>query len=226
MKQKISIIAVLSVVVLVLISGPGCGSQWILFYDKPIKGFVIDVETGKPIENVIVISMWPLTQYLSHGYGGYAKVITSKTDKEGKFKIPFWITFKPWKFNSSMDDYAPKLVFYKPGFNVFTTHRVLWEKDIQDMNMTEQEKKRLKEDSSINPAKLIWVSTDEQVMENHQEFRSQSNFPDKVYSKKQLEETLNAIQKNVEQLSSSNQLSKRLLMKDIQEDREYYITGR
>lgn len=226
MKKIILIVAGLTVAILVLISGPGCGSQWMLFYDKSITGQVVDAETGKPVENVIVISMWQLTQYLSHGHGGYAKVITSKTDKDGKFKIPFWITFKPWKWNSSMDEYAPKLVLYKPGFNLFTTHRVLWEKDMQDMNMTEQEKKKVRDESSIKPAKLIRIYTDEHVMENHKDFRSQANFPEKVYSNKQLEEIFNAIQKDAEQLSSSNQLSKRLLMKDIQEDREFYIGGR
>jgi len=41
---------------LMLLSGPGCGNQWLLFYNKPINGIVIEDVTGKPLEGVIVVA--------------------------------------------------------------------------------------------------------------------------------------------------------------------------
>lgn len=225
MKKIILMIIGLTVAILVFISGPGCGNQWILFYDKPITGRVVDAETGDPIENVVVISMWQLTQYLSHGHGGYAKITVTKTDKDGTFQIPFWITFKPWKWNSSVDEYAPKLVFYKPGFNLCITHRILWERDAQDMNMTAQEKKKLKEDSSINPAKLERVYADEAIWNAFEEFEA-ARAPYEYFSKKQLRELFNQIKKGAKQLPYTSNKAKEKIMKDVEEYAKYWLEGK
>lgn len=169
---KIALSLAFVLITLTLISGPGCGNQWMLFYDKPITGYVVDTENNQPIEGAIVVAMWQLTQYLSHGFGGYAKVIEVKTDKEGKFRIPFWFTFKPWKFNSPMDDLTPKIVIYRPGYKVYWSHKVMRLGFPGDISKTQEQKKWIKEEYSINPAKLKKVYTDEEKAKNIMEARS------------------------------------------------------
>jgi hypothetical protein len=92
--------------------------------------------------------------------------------------------------------------------------------------MTDAELKKSIEEHSINPAKLIKVSTNEQILENQKEFRSSANFPDKFYSTNQMQAIFNAIQRDAAQLSGENELSRRLLLKEIQEDRAFYIGGK
>ncbi len=223
MKKAIFIGIATAILSLPLLSGHGCGKQWLLFYDRPITGYVVDAETGQPLKNVIVICVWPLTQYLSHGSGGYAKIIETITDKDGEFVTPSWVTFKPWKYHSLIDDLGPKIVIYKPGYKLFYSHRVSWEGYPNNKTMPEAEKMKIKKEFSIYPAKLNKIVSNKHIIEAHIEFRSQANFPDKVYSKQQLESVLNAIKENATQLPASNELSRRTLLRDIHEDHDFYI---
>lgn len=202
------------------------GQQWILFNDKEIKGSVVDAETGKPIEGAIVIGMWALTQIPGEGFGGYAKIQVEITDKEGKFTIPSWTTFKPWKLLSVTHGLAPKIVIYKPGYKLYWSHKVVREGYPDHYEITAEEKQRIKEAASLNPAKLKRIYTDEEIWENHKEFRSQANFPDTSYSKQQLKVLFDALQSNALKLPTNFSLSQGKLLKDINEDREFYLGGK
>lgn len=98
------------------------GGQWIIFHDSEITGQVIDAETKRPIEGAVVVMILSLTQIASEGFGGYAKIIETATDLDGKFTVPGWISFKPWRFDSVTHEMGPKIVVYKPGYRVFSTH--------------------------------------------------------------------------------------------------------
>lgn len=166
-KSVKTIIVLLILLITTLAFASGCqGNQWVYFHDEEIMGYVVEADTRKPIEGAIVVSMWQLSQKLSEGFGGYAKVIETKTDKEGKFVIPAWKTFKPLTVNSVMHDFAPKVIIYKPGYKVYWTHKVLWEGYPNDFSRTEEEKRKLKEEYSINPAKLKRIYEDKEKLKN------------------------------------------------------------
>jgi len=197
--------------------------QRMLFHDKEIKGSVVDVETGKPIAGAIIIGMWPLVQVLSEASGGYAKILMTRADKEGNFTIPKWTTFKPWKLDSVMHELAPTIVIYKPGYKIYSSHKIARAGYPDDMSMTDEEKKKTKEENSITPAKLKGVHTDEEIWENHKEFRSQADFPDKHYSKKQRENILNALKEMALQLPSENNKSREKLLGGVRKDWGYWV---
>ncbi|MBI4823019.1 MAG: hypothetical protein HY805_02160 [Nitrospirae bacterium] len=166
-RKLLKIVALSATVIFILTFTSSCqADQWILFHDKEIKGSVIDVESGKPIERAIVVGMWELTQIPGEGFGGYAKILLSRTDKEGNFTIPSWTTFKPWKLACVMHGLAPKIVIYKPGYKVYWSHKIARAGYPDDMSKTEEEKKRIKEENSINPAKLKGIHTGEERIEN------------------------------------------------------------
>lgn len=183
---------------LILLIGRG---NWICFFDTPIEGFVVDAETGKPLEGVIVVGLWELTQFPSHGSGGYAKISMEITDKEGRFTIPFWITFKPWTFYSSMDDITPIIVIYKPGYKFHTSNIVMRAGFPGDISKTEEEKKELKERYSITPAKLYKVHSDEERIQNYDDWGTFARFPSWDYSKKQTRIIANALRQDMLDLS-------------------------
>jgi len=162
-----TIIVVLTLLITTLALAASCqGNQWVYFHDEEIKGYVVEADTKKPIEGAIVVAMWQLSQILSEGFGGYAKVIETKTDKEGKFTIPAWKTFKPLTANSVMRDFAPKVVIYKPGYKVYGTNKVLWEGYPNDFSITDAEKNKLKVQYSINPAKIERIYENKEKLKN------------------------------------------------------------
>jgi hypothetical protein len=181
----------------ILLIGRG---NWILFFDSPIEGYVVDAETGKPLEGVIVAGLWELTQFPSHGSGGYAKISMEITDKEGMFKIPFWITFKPWTFYSSMDDITPTIVVYKPGYKFHTSNIVMRAGFPGDISKTQEEKKRLKEEYSVNPVKLKRIYSDEERIQNYYDWGTIARFPGWHYSRKQTRKIYGALREEISHL--------------------------
>ncbi|RMG02440.1 MAG: hypothetical protein D6726_07520, partial [Nitrospirae bacterium] len=90
--------------------------QCVFFHDKEIRGYVLEAQTGEPIEGAVVVAAWALTQVPGEGFGGYARIIETVTDKDGKFVIPSWWSFKPWKLCSVMYGNGAKIIIYKPGY--------------------------------------------------------------------------------------------------------------
>lgn len=221
-KVPITITAVL--IFMMLISGPGCGNQWMLFYDRPIKGHVVDAETGKPIEGVLVVGMWQLSQFLSQGFGGYAKVIVLQTDQKGNFKLPFWLAVKPWKVCSAMRDGAPKIMLYKPGYRF--SRKILLERIRHDTILAER-KKMAEERNSLMPAKLQKSITDKEILDNYSEFRSQADFPGSYYSKRQTKKFFGSIQDSIMQLpDDGNNKSKGKILHSINQSVKYWVEGK
>lgn len=200
---------------ILLITSSCYSSQWILFHDKEIRGYVVDDDTKQPIENAIVVAMWQLSQIASEGFGGYAKVIEIKTDKEGKVIIPSWTTFKPWTANSVMHEFAPKVIIYKPGYKVYVSHRVLWEGYPNDRSISEDMKMKLKTEYSISPTKLKKLRTDEEIWDSYIEFRSEASFYGSYYSSEQFKEILSLIKQGVLQLADENKISKKKILDHI-----------
>ena len=89
-----------------------------------IKGTVLDKETRKPVEGVVVVGHWGLERQLIMGssYTGPLVVKETVTDKDGRFKIPASVAtdvHKRGHFNAEM---YPEIAFFKSGFE-FTVYR-------------------------------------------------------------------------------------------------------
>ncbi len=225
MKAKKSFLSLIFFIFPFLLVSSAYSSQWMLFHDNEIKGSVIDVETQKPIEGVIVVGMWRLSQFLSQGFGGYAKVILVTTDSEGKFIIPSWTAFKPLTFDSSMHDLAPEIVIYKPGYKLYFSHKIERQGFPNDISKTQEQKKWIKEEYSINPAKLKRIFTDEERIQNEVNWGTWARFPDEFYSKEQAKVIFDALEEEILQVSDKNK-DKAPLLKSIKKMRDYWAGGK
>ena len=83
-------IKVINIIIIILILSSFKAYSHPLFYSaKEINGAVVDGETGKPLEGVVVVAQWI---YWCPGGGHYMriKVIEAVTDKDGRYHIPAW----------------------------------------------------------------------------------------------------------------------------------------
>jgi hypothetical protein len=94
----------------------GCeGSPY--YVSDPIEAWVVDAETGKPIEGAIVTANW---QLLSFGFdtGGrklyQLEVMETVTDAKGRFFFPGFTKLNPALADLGDDD--PKIRIFKPGY--------------------------------------------------------------------------------------------------------------
>jgi hypothetical protein len=72
---------------LLLIVTGGCG--YLMRYDGPYKGKVVDADTGKPIEGVVVLGEWyKETPTPAGAVSSYYDARETVTDKNGEFEIP------------------------------------------------------------------------------------------------------------------------------------------
>jgi len=216
------IILLTFVIVVMTVSTCFAGQQWILFHDNEIKGSVVDAETSKPIEDAIVIGMWALTQVPGEGFGGYAKIQVATTDREGNFAIPSWTTFKPWKLLSVTHGLAPKIIIYKPGHRLYWSTKIGREGFPDHYEITEEDKKKIKEKYSLVPAKLKRTYTDEEIWENFSEFESERAAYE-YYTKRQLRDIFDAIEKGTFQLPVENKNAKEKILKDIDQYKRYWM---
>lgn len=89
---------------------------WILYWDGPYYGQVVDADTGKPIEGACVAGIWKFEAFIliitstTH----FANAKETVTDADGKFTLPltFAFTFWPTSVLEEMD-----LVVFKPGYD-------------------------------------------------------------------------------------------------------------
>ena len=114
--------------------------QWLFYYDKSIKGQVIDSATGAPIEGALIAGVWELTHIIGGGLGGSAHATLVKSDRNGNFVIPSWVNFKPWKLLYTTKSQSPKTLIIKPGYMVHVSHRLARDGSYFDGTVTPEEK--------------------------------------------------------------------------------------
>ena len=109
MKLRNAILAILS-----LLFVTGC--------DATITGIVVDAETGKPIEDAVILVEWLTTKGLpGMSYRESYKVVQALTDKEGKASI---------EGVSSPMVSAPRVTVYKKGYVAWNNEYIFpdWKK--------------------------------------------------------------------------------------------------
>jgi len=92
-----------------------CGSPW--YTAEPIEAWVVDAETGAPIEGAVVTANWQLVAP-SLDTGGrklrQLEVMETRTDKNGRFYFPGFT-----KINFTLDelrDEDPQILIFKSGY--------------------------------------------------------------------------------------------------------------
>ncbi len=86
----------------------------------PIEAWVVDAETGKPIEGAVVTANWELVKGSLDGprYFGQLEVKETVTDKNGRF---FFEGFsKEDKSGAELRDSDPRVIVFKPGYEFQT----------------------------------------------------------------------------------------------------------
>ena len=81
----------------------------------PWKAQVVDAETGKPLEGVVILAVWRRYLWLigQHGGLGYGASQEVVTNKEGRFTIA---SRSSWTLNPFVHLRAPGFRIFKPGY--------------------------------------------------------------------------------------------------------------
>lgn len=80
-----------------------------IHYDGPYEGRVLDLETGEPIEGVVVAAEWRLEQFIH--WEPFCDARETITDKNGEFELP-----KGWCiYHRFARIENPMVVVFKPG---------------------------------------------------------------------------------------------------------------
>src|SRR5947209_1251959 len=107
-------IGALLVIAVTMVAG-GCGGEQ-TYSAEEIIGWVVDADTGRPIENVNVVAGWQLEGGLEgNSTKGWFKVIEATTDASGKYVIPAWGP-ETKRVEGVLKDGAPLLIFFRPGY--------------------------------------------------------------------------------------------------------------
>lgn len=94
---------------------PACASP-LMYSAEPIEARVVDAETKKPVEGVVVTANWQLFHSTVGGRvpGSQLMVAETVTDKEGRFAFPAW--GPKLALSGYLDNYDPQLLLFKSGY--------------------------------------------------------------------------------------------------------------
>ena len=186
--------------------------QWLLYYDSSYEVSLAD-EEGKPLAGALVVALWPLDSMPGEGYGGYAKIILETTDKEGKAHIPGWVKFSPFSFFTATHWLAPRLVFYKPAYNV-----------------TRRTGEQMRKKESF-PVKLTRANTNEALWQAYNDFGTAAGFPSDspdstFYSNKQLRFIFDYVTKETNQIPRNMNKAKRTILELNKNYQRFWVEGK
>lgn len=81
-----------------------------------IEAWVVDADTGQPLEGVIVTANWELDRLIFRGYPvGQMMVMETVTDAKGRFYFPAWGP-RPRPLDGLLDYQDPQLLLFKSGY--------------------------------------------------------------------------------------------------------------
>ena len=105
--------------VIAVLAVGACGSPY--YTSDPIEAWVVDADTGKPIEGAIVVASWQLLGFTLDTGGSrnhQLAVMETVTDKNGRFSFPGFtrVNFRLEKLGEE----DPRVLIFKPGYLVAT----------------------------------------------------------------------------------------------------------
>lgn len=220
MTQKILITIIATII---LMTSNCYAGQWLWRHNEEIKGQVVEADSLKPIEGALIIALWELEDVVSEGSGGYERVVVVESSVDGHFIIPTWTSFKPWQALYKVSKVSPYILIFKPNYKVHYSIKPERDGFTGDMSLSVEEKRRIKDMSRLNPAKLIKITTDKERLESIDSLRD-ANFPGRHFSKKQLQQIIKAFEEEINNLSDTTDRKPQLKIKAC-EWRKFYIGG-
>lgn len=100
-------------VALLTVSLSACG--FFIYNAEAIEGWVVDAETGKPLEGVIVVADWQLKGGWEGGTNvNEIKILESVTDQNGRYSFPAW--GPKFALMGNLARAAPEILMFKRGY--------------------------------------------------------------------------------------------------------------
>ncbi|RFC32155.1 MAG: hypothetical protein DID91_2727703692 [Candidatus Nitrotoga sp. MKT] len=96
----------------------GCAQS---YSAKPIEAWVVDAETGKPLEGVNVVAHWELRAGIKDTKPYQLQIIEDVTDKNGRFFFPAWGPEEipeHLHWEARLENNDPGIVIFKSGYEV------------------------------------------------------------------------------------------------------------
>lgn len=99
-----------------LIGQLACAGSPLYYSAEAIEAQVVDAETGKPIEGVVVTANWQLYHSTVGGRvpGSQLMVMEAVTDKDGRFAFAVW--GPKLALRGYLDNHDPQLLLFKSGY--------------------------------------------------------------------------------------------------------------
>lgn len=87
-----------------------------LYSAEPIEAWVVDAETGKPVEGVVVTANWQSEIHTMGGRipGEQVTILEAVADAQGRFHFPSWGPKLSTK--GVIQEKSPQLLLFKPGY--------------------------------------------------------------------------------------------------------------
>jgi len=120
------------------LSGVACSENLPSHYSaEAIEARVVDAETQKPLEDVIVTANWQLVAGLEGSTPvGQMELFETVTDKAGKFSFPAWGPKK--RTHGFLRNRDPQLLFFKSGYKPqILTNTVLSKPNMNSVRISE-----------------------------------------------------------------------------------------
>ena len=87
----------------------------ITYSAEPMEAWIVDADTGKPIEGAVVVADWVLEGGIHVDRVGDLKILETTTDKAGRFLFPSWGPIRHWGL-SRLTYMDPELTIFKSGY--------------------------------------------------------------------------------------------------------------
>jgi len=89
-----------------------CYGNYLIYWDYPIEGRVLDKETGEPMAGAVVAARYTI-DWMTPGGSVHTNLTCQEavTDENGYFRIPVMITMHPIAFFAFLEDYPDILIF-------------------------------------------------------------------------------------------------------------------
>ena len=83
---------------------------------EPIEGWVVDAETGSPLQDVIVLANWELRGGMERQILGELTILEARSNRNGRFVFPGWGPKTVSEESARLWDEDPQLHFIKSGY--------------------------------------------------------------------------------------------------------------
>jgi hypothetical protein len=121
--MKIINITILIFVSITLFFVSTCSAGWVVFHKPEYRGRIIDADTKKPIEGVVIVAIYNTEHIINGPGGGSSSIINIRetlTDVKGEFVIPsYWSVM-----GLNTIEYDTEFIIYKPGYGSYPNNSI------------------------------------------------------------------------------------------------------